>query len=299
MAINRDDPTGPSTLEVAVALTDHRFLTPAHVAEAAAGLIPKNEGWPLRHLQFGNEFCERLLPSPHLLDEAREAAEKLGLRISLATPMVAEDGLARVRTLLSHLPDGAEVIVNDWGIARLIRDDFPDLEPVAGRQLCKMIKDPRLPSRAWTALSPPGLQAPLFHDLLQGLGIRRVEIDVPPLARAEDLRADGLRVSAHAPYGFAAKGRVCKIGSLHQAVTDKFRPDRPCRKECLHFFARLDRGAPRVADEPHMFQRGNTLFYRHTPAMTEALFGAVRQGWIDRIIVAGDWHEDHRTDQLS
>ena len=47
----------------------------------------------------------------------------------------------------SYWSDGGgatEVVVNDWGVLRLVRREFPGLRPVLGRLMNKMMRDPRV-----------------------------------------------------------------------------------------------------------------------------------------------------------
>ncbi|MBE9558317.1 MAG: hypothetical protein IMF08_15775 [Proteobacteria bacterium] len=254
---------------------------------SATGLVSR----PLGRLHLGNEFCERLIPSPTLLKRAIGLADAAGLALTLATPTVPDAGLAKLRRLFRILPEGAEVVANDYGVLRLLAREFPALEPVAGRQLCKMIKDPRLPNEKWARLNPPGLGSPEFEDILGRFGVRRAELDVPPFARPADLRAGGLALSVHAPFGYALRGRVCRIGSLRFEGAAKFRPDQACAKECLGYACRLTRPADHGQHDLESFQRGNSIFYRHDTGMGEAMWRAVENGWIDRIVLAGDWRE--------
>ncbi|MDP7294889.1 MAG: hypothetical protein QGG24_06170, partial [Vicinamibacterales bacterium] len=52
---------------------------------------------------LGNEFCERLIPSVQLLERAHTAAAERGLALTLLTPYVTDDGIDRLRPLLSRL----------------------------------------------------------------------------------------------------------------------------------------------------------------------------------------------------
>lgn len=285
--------------EIAVALTDGRWI--ARVAGAgslfdALRLAPPASAnglaaRPIERLHLGNEFCERLIPSPTMLKQAVGLAGGAGLALTLATPSVADAGLARLRRLFRLLPGGAEAVVNDYGVLRLLLREFPGLEPVAGRQLCKTIKDPRLPTEQWARLNPGGVDAPAFRDMLGRLGIGRVELDVPPYARPADLRAGGLALSVHAPFGYAVRGRICRIGSLRFEGADKFRPGQACGKECLRYASALTRPADRGKRDLASFQRGNSIFYRHADGMQQAMWRAIENGWIDRIVLPGDWHE--------
>jgi hypothetical protein len=286
--------------EIAAAVTDGRSL-PGLARDAgplfdalrlapppsASGLAAR----PVGRLHLGNEFCERLIPSPTILKRAVALADAAGHALTLATPSVPDAGLARLRRLFRLLPDGAEVVVNDYGVLRLLAREFPALEPVAGRQLCKMIKDPRLPNEQWARLNPPGLGSPIFEDILGRFGVRRAELDVPPFARPTDLRAGGLALSVHAPFGYALRGRVCRIGSLRFEGAAKFRPDQACAKECLRYACRLTRPADHGRHDLDSFQRGNSIFYRHDAGMRDAMWRAVENGWIDRIVLAADWRE--------
>jgi len=298
-----DAPAGAiAHAEIAVAVTDGRNLTGlAGVAEAgplldALRLAPPPAAGGLARravarLHVGNEFCERLIPSPTMLKRAIGLADAAGLALTLATPSVPDTGLARLRRLFRLLPEGSEAVVNDYGVLRLLARQFPALEPVAGRQLCKMIKDPRLPSEQWARLNPPGLGAPVFEDILARFGVRRAELDVPPFARPTDLQAGGLALSVHAPFGYVLRGRVCRIASLRLEGAAKFRPDQACRRECLRHACRLTRPADQDNCDLETFQRGNSIFYRHDARMRDAMWRAVASGWIDRIVLAGDWRE--------
>jgi hypothetical protein len=246
---------------------------------------------PVGRLHLGNEFCERLIPSPTLLKRTIGVADAAGLALTLATPSVPDAGLARLRRLFRMLPEGAEAVVNDYGVLRLLAREFPALEPVAGRQLCKMIKDPRLPTEQWARLNPPGLGSPVFEDILGRFGVRRAEVDVPPFARPTDLKAGGMALSVHAPFGYAVRGRVCRIGSLRFEGAAKFRPDQACAKECLRYACRLTRPADRGRHDLDSFQRGNSIFYRHDAGMRDAMWRAMENGWIDRIVLPGNWRE--------
>ncbi len=252
------------------------------------------EGRRVERLHIGSEYCERLIPAPAELETAVTEAGRLGAALTLTTPMAGDAALARLRRLLPLLPEGSEVVANDWGVLRLLARDFPALVARAGRMLCRMVKDPRLPSETWGRLYPHGLGASPFVTLLGRFGVRGVEMDVAPFARAEDFAHTGLPVALHVPYGSSVKGRICRPGSLHQEGARKFAPGHGCRLECLDYVGEMRRhGAAGL----HTFQRGNTIFYRHSKAMEETAAAAVAAGSIDRLVFSGDWNENHRADQ--
>ena len=251
------------------------------------------EAWsplPVRRIHLGNEFCDRLLPEIRCL---KSCLTDPRYAVTLALPLLSDIGIRRTTPLLEAMPPGHEVIVNDWGALRLLRRSYPDLIPVAGRLLCKQIKDPRLPSGEWSRLYPTGIFSDPFSDLLGDYGMDRMEVDVPPHAQATELQSARLHLSAHLLYGYSLKGRMCKIGSLRLPESNRFQPGHGCGRECLDY-VELTARQDQTANELPTFQRGNTRFYRHDRSMTGAVLGAVKQGWIDRLVIHGDWHADRR-----
>ncbi len=300
-------PVHAESLQYAVSLTEARLLKRLPVADRCLSTWLEaldSQHQEMReftadarvtHLHLGNEFCERLLPEERTLAQAQSAAERLGVQLVLATPVLADRGFEALRGLLRRLPQGGEVVANDFGTLRLMQQEFSELRPVAGRMLCKVIKDPRLPNETWARLYPPGVSAPPFVALLQRLGVVGMEMDVAPFARATDYADLPLPVAVHAPFGYSVKGRICRPGSLHQEGPDKFAPDHDCHRECLVYRGAMQRDGMVARRDLHTYQRGNTLFYRHSPEMQQALFEACDEGWVSRLVIAGDWHENHRT----
>lgn len=294
----------PAEAVLALGLIESRHLD-ALLAQGRPSLdvCARILGWPagmprgeavIGRIHLGSEFCETLIPAAPQLRHARDLCEQHGLGLAVTASTLSDRGISALSPLLDLLPTGAELVVNDWGSARLARRERPDLGLSAGRLLCKMIKDPRLPSEEWGRLYPHGINSGSFAAVLEHLGIGRIEMDAPPFARPADFRAGSLRVGVHAGAGFSVKGRACRTGSLGQAPEDKFTSGQSCRRECLAYVDSLVRPAA-GSDELHAFQRGNTLFYAHSPAMIAAVGEAVDEGWVDRLILMGDWNENRRS----
>lgn len=249
-------------------------------AELAAWLAPLRP----THLYFGSEFCEHLLPSAPALREALRQAESAGLHLVLLTPVASPEVLARLDVLLTMLPPGSEVVVNDWGVAHELARRFADLRPVAGRVLCRMTKDPRLDA-GWAGRCGHGLAAPTMRALFARLGIRSLEIDVPLFADDAAFAELPLPTAVHLPYVYVAKGRMCRAGALAVEGPERFAVGRRCQKECLRFSALASR--PGRADAGASVQLGNTLFSRHSEAMAHSLRRAVDSKHVARLVVPG------------
>lgn len=287
--------TPAATLELGLSLCDPKRLAalagsgsilPSAVAaflgdDELLTLLP--EGCTVSHLYFGSEFCEHLLPDPDSLRKALAVARQRALRLVLATPVANDALLDRLADLLPLLPEGSEVLANDWGVARLVHRRFPALHLVAGRQLSKMIKDPRLPGEQWAKLYPAGFRAGRQLRILETLGIGRIELDVPPFADAAFFSAPGVEIGLHAPFAYVAKGRLCKVGSLAQPAADKFSPGGACRRECLGVLE-VEHGESRRG--LRTVQRGTTMFYRYDAALFAVVAEAVRERRVSRLVLS-------------
>ncbi|WP_155837349.1 hypothetical protein [Herminiimonas sp. CN] len=283
------------TMEIALAITAPRrlaalksFATLDRAALLAflddpqlAELLP--HGAVATHLYFGSEYCEHLFPNDADLTTALDQAERLGLNFVLPTPIANDGLLARIVATVDRLPVGAEVLANDWGVAQVMKTQFPRRGVVAGRQLAKMIKDPRVPAPTWSKVYPSNYRAAPYARLLSSFGIRQVELDIPPFATPDAFTVNDLDVAVWAPYAYIAKGRICKIGSLGQKTEDKFAPGRACHRECLGI---LEREPDAVVSGLRTYSRGTTMFYQHDAAMFGALRGAIAQGHVKRLVLS-------------
>lgn len=133
-------------------------------------------------LYFGTEFCQRLLPTPDELDTVLDAAKQLDF--TLVTPYVTDAGLERVQRLIDLMSirrQEAEVVFNDWGIFSFLKERYPSFEPVLGRLLNKMKRDPRLmtvldriPENTLEYfIRGSNLSVPLFRSFLLANGVKR------------------------------------------------------------------------------------------------------------------------------
>ncbi|MFA6030841.1 MAG: hypothetical protein WC969_13365 [Elusimicrobiota bacterium] len=144
-------------------------------------------------LVLGSEFCERLLP------DAREFAAFRDLfpgRLALATPLLTDDGLDRVRELLRLGTAGGrrlEVVANDLGLLEVLRAGFRrGVEVSCGRVLANRV---RIMPREYA------------RGFLARYKVARIEADdAGALAR---LKALGPEISWHHPFRYATLTRFC------------------------------------------------------------------------------------------
>lgn len=240
----------------------------------------------LTHLYFGSEFCEHLLPSRRSLQIAMSAASRAGISFVLQTPVASPAVLRHLTDLLPLLPSDSEIVINDWGVAHLVRERFPALRGIAGRILCRMIKDPRLPGPDWAPQCRPGFDSPPLLGLFQRLGLEHMEIDVPMFPTDDTFARLPLPVGVHVPLSYVAKGRMCRIGSMSIRGPERFAVGRKCRKECLALGATTERQG--VEDQQATIHIGNTVFSRHSASMLLAVMRAAEEGEIRRLLAPGE-----------
>ena len=202
----------------------------------------------------GAEFCPWRLPATCDLQSLLVWTHARGLAFTLVTPVLIEPLRATLGDLLAVLlpafAPGDEVVISDWGALDLVRALRPEVTVVLGRVLSGQKRDPR------TAGLPLG-EAQREHfrqgswyaapavDLLQELGIRRVELDnllqgLAPLPAA-------LRGTLHVPYAMVASSRNCPFCRPGSAE--------PCPRPCGEVFTLVSAEHP----EP-LLQGGNTQF---------------------------------------
>ncbi len=241
------------------------------------------DGRRFSRLYYGQEFCQNLLPTVQELDKALAFASEHGMALTLVTPYVTDAGIERVRELLTWLrakDPGAEVVFNDWGVLVLLTE-FPSLEPVAGRVIDKMKRDPRFSGRDYEEFfSPEGrkmlmtsnITAPSYRQLLSCHRVNRVELDPVLQGFDFDLKPVNLKASVYLPFGFATTGRICFIGSLNRKPEEKFTVYGGCRRECQIYDQYLQKNLSPIPEavrdgrvaEIELERKGNTLFFANT-----------------------------------
>lgn len=102
-------------------------------------------------LYIGNQFCHHLFPEEKKLFQMMEKASSQHLGITLVFSYVREYMLESVTDLLKKTDkwceennQTVEVVINDWGMAQIMRNNTKNLRPCLGTLLNKRKKDPRI-----------------------------------------------------------------------------------------------------------------------------------------------------------
>lgn len=243
-------------------------------AEDFLGLIPKE----VQRIYVGDEFCVHRLPDLVELEAAAGEAAGKGWDLTLLTPPVTDDGLEKCSRLFRFLEGESvvtEVVVNDWGLLCLLRENHPSLAAAAGRLLNKGLKDPRLVDPDAAAdlsedtkdlLDGCTFDTPRFRDKLREWDVRRLERDLLPYGEPRVQSPEGIITSVYFPFGYVSTGRVCWIASFTNRDSDKFTPLSSCHASCDGLL--LEMGC--VDSSFRVFGGGNTVFYLYPLSLLRA-----------------------------
>lgn len=233
----------------------------------------------ISRVYFGNEFCENLIPAITKLKEIYFYATGKNKNFTFVTPFVTNSGIRKTESLLEFLnrQNNVEVVFNDWGVFKLIKNNFNNLKPILGRLLTKQRRDPRIlkillnkqvfkeffsedkkkkliifpkktPQSVFKYFQSSMINAKIFQNYLLSQGITRVEID--NLAWKMNVKLDkNIGVSVYLPYGYITTTRKCGLLTLTYAA---------CKKECKKYYLQLgDKSLP-----VPFYSIGNTIFYK-------------------------------------
>ena len=237
-----------------------------------------------QRLYFGNEYCERLIPSPDDTLKAFAAARERGKEITLITPYIFEKGLSTLERLLDRLEKehpALEVVFNDWGVLAMLKDRF---QPVLGRLINRQTRGPRIKHHMELLNQEDAVHYQrciadheFFTSFLCNSGVTRIELD--NLLHGIDYTSS-LPASLYVPYGYVTTTRFC-LAILNERLDnpeDKvlLRQLQPCSRECLDKVFHLQSDRMPVP----LYVRGTSEFFRN-----EHLPENVGRLNIDRIVI--------------
>lgn len=233
---------------------------------------------------FGDEFCDRLLPSKKDLIEVMQHAADKGRAFTLVTPYVTEAGLTAVEKLAALLPAETEIVFNDWGVFRMLHSRFPGLTPVLGRLLTKIKRGPRiagfldkLPKDALDHLRRTNLGVPRYQKFLFDNKILRAELDNPFQGLDVTDIPKELHLSLYIPFAYVTTTRFCLTANCDVPEKKGFIGVFPCGRECQRYTFYLDNAAMTTL----LIRRGNTIFFKNADVPPE-----LKESHIDRVVVS-------------
>ena len=212
--------------------------------------------------------------SRKVMGELEEVARRHGAP-GLLWARVTDEGLEKCSRLLrfcAQAAPGTEVVVNDWGLLCLLKDNYPSFPASAGRVLNKGFKDPRLVDPKGAAensedahelLNGCSFDTPSFQKKTREMDVSRFERDVLPYGEPDMKSTDDLGSSVYFPFGYVSTGRVCWVASFKASAGRKFSPSNTCHSPCSGLL--LEMGGAQSSFR--LFEGGNTVFYLYPPSV--------------------------------
>lgn len=178
-------------------------------------------------IYFGQEFCEELIPADETIKKVAAFCQENSKQFVLVLPSLTEKYLKRAEKILEIIPSDSGLIINDWGLAEMVKNSAFSLS--LGRQLVKAKRDPRFfPKEFKSYFSTNNLQANLLA-LLSHYKITRVELD--NIKQNYDLPEDlALKSSLYFPYVYISKTRKCLNKNQGQEQLAKISVNSDCAK---------------------------------------------------------------------
>jgi len=233
-------------MEFAVFISNIENIRLIKEDEFPSDLIPdlwKNNNNQFNRLYFGQEFCERLIPSKREMGKALDFARDDNMEFTFLTPFVTEAGLEKWEKILEYLYEKkpeSEVVINDMGIFHLIRERFPEFKLILGRLLTKQKRGPRIlrmkgkvPDEMIEHFRRFNADSPKLAGFYRNLGFTRIELDNTLQGITRDSNTPA---SLYFPYIYVSTTRMCLTNQCDDRK-EIMRAIFPCKKECrqIHF----------------------------------------------------------------
>jgi hypothetical protein len=260
-------------------------------------ILSKNK--KISRLYVGEEFCEQLIPDLSEIKESISYAKDKKLDYTYVSGHLGDIAFGKQYKILSYLNKQKikgkkiEVVVNDWGILKIINEQFDNLTPLLGRLMIKvqrmprytlkqpisfshLIDNPKLWDNQRRALSNTNLGLSDYRKFLKDRRIKRVELDLVP--QGLNINKNwGFKFSVYTPWSYVTGSRKCDFVNLVSPEENNFTIGKPCPKPCERLFMKFE-----TLDEMlPLAQRGNSIFFNNSSLANSF----IKSGLIDRVIL--------------
>lgn len=240
-------------------------------------------------LYFGNEFCELDIPSTFEFNCALECCSAYKMEVVLVTPPVTNYGIKKISDLLKWcLSKGIhpKVVVNDIGVASMIKRDFSQSEIILGRMFDKTAREYRCEQNALKQyFGNEGMEYVLttavfgeeFNRIRENFNIKKISVDNMELNFSK-IPTD-CAIDLYWPYIYVTTGRLCLFRNAGRKNMDMFTlDDYDCNHMCRNCFAELKETS--IRKKTRLLQKGNTIYARD-----DKMFPDKSQHGFDQIVL--------------
>lgn len=220
-------------------------------------------------IYIGSNFCSQyfLNLSQILLEKISEYASKENIKVTLVLPVFTEKNLERAKSsidkymaILGKVLD--EITVNDYGMLEHIASTYKEIGINMGRLFMKDYRDPRYPKYFEVALKPR-IFTKYLDELIKTYGITGMEFDPTHMEIDFEGKPQHIEIGLHEPYCYMTVGQICEFASIHKDISQKFRPNSLCERECMtnriKYFNEDDREWLRI---------GKTIYFKNEPQIS-------------------------------
>lgn len=167
-----------------------------------------------KRIYFGIEFCERLLPTVKEIEEVLKFCRAKNVNFTLILPWCTEKTIHSVEKIFKILPPRIEVVFNDWGIWKLMDEQFghKNFKYVLGRILVRSKSDPRVSlitdKKKLDYTRQSVLNNVEFQNFIIKRGVRQVELN--NTLQGYNFRLEyNISTSIYYPYVFSSVTTRC------------------------------------------------------------------------------------------
>lgn len=221
-----------------------------------------------KYLYIGDEFCERCLPEISQVKEVFEYCAEKKMKFVLVTSYMTNKGLIRLTELIEFINKAnvyTEIVVNDWGVLKLLYKYCNNFQITLGRLLVSHYFSKFY---YWEALKDAELEKKRSHfycsfpesflSFLKEKKIFCLEFNTHKhlVMTQAQLKDNGFKTHIHFPYSYLTTSRHCCSrcryrGYLHISSDQ-------CEKECEKTLAEVNN----KYFNQKLFIKGNTYFIR-------------------------------------
>lgn len=230
-------------------------------------------------LYYGSDNCEYLTPTLNEIKEAINLFKEFNQKypphtvrsFTLVTPYVGNKMLKRLDEVLDYLnnlkiKNPIEVVINDFGVLRLVTKKYNNLKPIFGRVIHKLLKTPLVDTYgyeahpAWESIKNKSEQEKLvlrdeivkwqmkfynsaevslvdYRDFLEKFGINRVALDY--MQSRENLydnsRFWNIWIDLYYPWALVFTGRLCDTSAIENPARGNFAINEVCPRTCFRY----------------------------------------------------------------
>lgn len=188
-----------------------------------------------RYIYFGNEFCDKKIPSGQFCREVVQYCLENSKIPVFLTPYLTDVGISILKKRIDDIYSihkEFEITINDYGILEFLKG-YPEVRINMGRMLIKMKKGPEIMSGVLDK-DPLGFRqtslSSIFIDFAKASNITRFEMDIPPQGL---VLPDSNNISLYLGNCIIASTRRCPY---IDADKKDFRYEiKGCKKECMNY----------------------------------------------------------------